>query len=573
MYLIVQKRKRKSNGEIDFINIFVGKNDLMNSPIINKGSAFNQEEREMFLLTGMLPAKVESIDEQVLRLYAKFIKIESNLDKYEFLMQVYDDNLTLFYRFASDYIEEILPIIYTPTVGDTILNFNENCIRPRGIYINYSEKDSILNVLKNHNNGEVDFIIVTDGEAVLGIGDQGVGGVNISLGKLMVYIIFSGLDPNRVLPIILDVGTDNKELLKDSFYPGYQKPRIRGQKYNNFIDEFVSAVQEVFSNVFLHWEDFGKDTARENLERYQNKMCTFNDDMQGTGIVTAANILSAIESQGLDIKEQQIVMHGAGTASCGIADQILDIFIKSGLSENEARSRFWMLNSKGLITTLQTDIKNFQKPYLRDKSDVDSWSVNDINNIGLEDVVRHVKPSILIGVSTVYNAFNKQVVVEMSKHVGRPIIMPLSNPTSKSEAHPQDIMNWSKGKAVVATGSPFSNIQYNGRTMRIAQGNNAYIFPGLGLGVMAAKATRLTNNMIYAACKALSQLSPFRNDQNASLLPPISEIKNVSYIIAKAVALQSINDKVSNIKVEDINYRIRSIQWEPRYYRYNYITD
>jgi malate dehydrogenase (oxaloacetate-decarboxylating) len=571
--MIDQSRKRKSNGDIDFINIFVDKNNLINSPIINKGSAFNQEERDLFLLKGMLPAKIESIDEQVLRLYTKFIKIENNLDKYEFLMQVYDDNLTLFYRFSSDYIEEVLPIIYTPTVGDTILKFNENFIRSRGVYINYSEKDSIVNVLKNYNNDEVDFIIVTDGEAVLGIGDQGVGGINISLGKLMVYIIFSGLDPNRVLPIVLDVGTDNNDLLKDPFYPGYQKPRIRGKEYNDFIDEFVAAVQEVFFNVFLHWEDFGKDTARKNLERYQNQMCTFNDDMQGTGIVTAANILSAVESQSLDIREQRIVMYGAGTASCGIADQILDILIKAGLSEKEARTKFWMLNSKGLITTLQTDIKDFQKPYLRDKNDIDGWGVNDINNIGLEDVVHHVKPSILIGVSTVYNAFNEQVVVEMSKHVDRPIIMPLSNPTSKSEAHPQDIMNWSKGKAVVATGSPFSNVQYNGRIINIAQGNNAYIFPGLGLGVMAAKATRLTNTMIYAASKALSQLSPFRKDQDASLLPPITDIKNVSYIIAKEVALQAINDKVSNITSRDIDYRIRSIQWEPRYYKYNYMKD
>ena len=570
--MMIQSRQRNGHGDIESINVFVSENQLMNASIINKDSAFNEAERKNFLLSGMLPASVESIDEQVGRLYQKYKKISNNIDKYELLMQIYDNNLTLFYKFATDYIEEVLPIIYTPTVGDSILQFNENFIRSRGIYINCTERGSISNILSRYNNNEIDFIIVTDGEAVLGIGDQGIGGVNISLGKLMVYIIFSGLDPNRVLPIVLDVGTNNDILLKDPYYPGYKNKRLSNFEYDDFIDEFVTAIQDNFGNVFLHWEDFGKDTARKNLERYNDEMCTFNDDMQGTGIVTASNILSAIQAQGLDIKDQKIVMYGAGTASCGIADQLLDILIKSGLREEEAKKRFWMLNSRGLITNIQADVKEFQKPYVRNQEELSNWVIKDIDNICLEDVVYNVKPSILIGVSTVANAFNENIVKEMSKHIDRPIIMPLSNPTSKSEADPKDIINWTKGKAIIATGSPFPDVVYQGEVIKIAQGNNAYIFPGLGLGAMAAKATRLTDNMIYSACKALSSQSPFRFNQNDSLLPPVVEIKRISYLIAKAVALQAINDKVSDIGIDDIEYRIRSIQWTPKYYPYNYIT-
>ncbi|MDA7742157.1 NAD-dependent malic enzyme, partial [Francisellaceae bacterium] len=503
--------------------------------------------------------------------YCQFKSKQNDLQKHIFLMQLHDFNSTAFYKLVECHLEEMLPIIYTPTVGEAVQNFSLQMRRPRGVYINYEDRENISSVLANHCRENIDFIIVTDGEAVLGIGDQGVGGMDISIGKLMVYILFSGLDPTRVLPVFLDVGTDNEALLADPLYIGARHKRIRGEEYDNFIDQFVSHVQVAFPGVFLHWEDFGRDTARKNLERYQDKMCTFNDDMQGTGIVTTANILSAVEGQGLSMQDQIIVMHGAGTASCGIADQICDMMIASGLSEVEARSRFWILNSKGLLTRFQAEIQFFQEPYVHEKEAVKNWKVANQEKITLEEVVKHVKPTILVGVSTAFNAFNETVVKEMARHVERPIIMPLSNPTSKSEAHPEDLIKWTDGKVIVATGSPFDPVVYKGKTYPISQGNNAYIFPGLGLGAIASKASRLTDGMIRAACHALSELSPFRKGVSEMLLPPLTDARKLSHIVAVAVAEQAVKEGVSEMALDDLEKQIRSVQWEAKYYPYKLV--
>ncbi len=568
---ISHRRIRNEEGDIDHIEISVEGRALINTPIINKGIAFTKEERKSFNMMGMLPSKVETLEEQAHRLYLQFHQKESPLAKHIFLMQMHDFNATVFYKLVADHMEEMLPIIYTPTVGESVQNFSLQMRRPRGVYIDYEDKNDIATILASHCREDIDFVIVTDGEAVLGIGDQGVGGMDISIGKLMVYILFSGLDPTTVLPIFLDVGTDNEALLNDSLYIGRRHKRIRGPEYDNFIDQFVSAIQVTFPKVFLHWEDFGRDTARKNLVRYQDKMCTFNDDMQGTGIVTTANILSAIEGQGLSMKDQRIVMHGAGTASCGIADQICDMMIEAGLSEAEARSRFWILNSKGLLTRHQKTIQFFQEPYVHSKEDVADWNVADQENIMLEDTVKNAKPTILIGVSTAYNAFTEKVVKEMARHMKRPIIMPLSNPTSKSEAHPADLIEWTEGRVIVATGSPFDPVQYGDHVYEISQGNNAYIFPGLGLGVIASKATRLTPSMIRAACHALSALSPFRKDNSQTLMPPLKDAKSLSHVVAVAVAKRAVADGVSDLDLNLLEKRIRSVQWEPKYYPYKLI--
>jgi malate dehydrogenase (oxaloacetate-decarboxylating) len=565
------KKIRNTQGDIDHVQISVKGRELLNIPLLNKGMAFTKEERQDLELSGILPSAVETIEEQVQRHYQQFKTKDTSLGRHVFLMQLHDYNTTAFYRLVQDHMEEMLPIIYTPTVGDSVQNFSMLIRRPRGIYLNYEDKDSMDSIISQQASDEIDFIIVTDGEAVLGIGDQGVGGMDISVGKLMVYILFSGIDPSRVLPIFLDVGTDNDDLLNDPIYIGRRQKRIRGEAYDDFIDLFVQSVRKHFSNVYLHWEDFGRDTARKNLERYQDVMCTFNDDMQGTGIVTTANILSAIEGQGLSMADQRIVMHGAGTASCGIADQICETLIEAGLSKEEARKRFWMINSKGLLTEYQPKIEFFQEPYVQTKESVDNWNVANKEKITLEEVVKNAKPTILVGCSTVQNAFNETIVKEMLKYVARPIIMPLSNPTSKSEAHPDDLIRWTDGKAIIATGSPFKPVEYKGKTYPVPQGNNAYIFPGLGLGIIAVKASRLTGGMIRAACQALSELSPFRQDNDASLLLPITEAKELSQVIAKAVIKQAIQDGVCTVDISNIDVRIKEIQWEPKYYSYKFV--
>lgn len=570
--LLKLKRIRDENGNIDHVEVAATGRDLLNIPALNKGSAFTHEERKQFNLIGELPNKQETLQEQVDRFYQQYMHMPNNLQKYIFLSQLYSFNITAFYKLVEDHLEQMLPVIYTPTVGEAVQNYSLQLRRPRGVFINYHDRDYMDHILRPYAEKNIDFIIVTDGEAVLGLGDQGVGGMDISIGKLMVYIVFSGLDPTRVLPVFLDVGTNNEQLLHDPFYLGIKQKRITGRAYYDFIDKFVNSVKRNFPSVFLHWEDFSRDNARCILEKYQNDICTFNDDMQGTGIVTSANIISAVKGQGLALKDQVIVMHGAGTASCGIADQIADLMAEEGISLKQARKQFWILNSKGLLTTYQEGLASFQKPYMHDQAEVQNWKVKDQKSISLEEVVYNVKPTILIGCSTAYNAFTEKIVKQMAQNVERPIIMPLSNPVTKSEAHPHDLIRWTEGKAIIATGSPYPPYQYNGSTYYITQGNNAYIFPGLGLGVVSSNATRLTNGMIRAATHALSELSPFRQDPHKALLPTLTEAKSLSRFIARAVAEQAVKDGVSDIAINDIDKQINHVQWDTAYYRYKLVN-
>ncbi|MGD9107905.1 MAG: NAD-dependent malic enzyme [Gammaproteobacteria bacterium] len=522
--------------------------DLLRSPVLNKGTAFTAEERETFNLLGKLPPKIETLTEQVTRAYQQFQNQPSELAKYTFLNDLHDRNETLFYKLVGDHLTEMMPIIYTPVVGEAVQEFSAEYRRPRGLFISYPDKDKIAQILANVSD-DIDIVLVTDSEAILGLGDQGVGGINICIGKLAVYTLCAGLNPHKALPVVLDVGTNNQALLNDPCYLGWKHPRITGSEYDDFIDTFVRAVQKRFPNVFLHWEDFARDTARENLLRYRSKMCTFNDDMQGTGAVVLAALLTATKRLDQKLSEQKIVFFGAGTSATGIADQICDAMVREGISIQEARDKVYLLGRRGLITENLDNVTSFQKVYAK-----------DLANMDLLEVVQKVKPTVLIGVSTVGGAFSEDIVKAMADNVTHPIIFPLSNPTAKSEAIPADIAQWTNGKALVATGSPFDGV---------SQCNNAFVFPGIGLGVIAVKARRLTSEMIWAGCCALTKCVPTTQDIAAPLLPGLEDIQAVSSKVAAAVAKQAIIDGVA--PQIDIEQAVFDAIWRPKYVPYQLI--
>lgn len=569
----MQKREVEfdKNGQ-PFISVKQRSYALLQDPKLNKGSAFTEAERNELLLNGRLPKRVETLEEQINRCYKQFQEKTTQLQKNIFLNALHDNNETLFYALLKKYLKEMLPIIYTPTVAEAVEKFSLENRRSRGLFITYPDVKSVEDVekmLDQRMNKEIDLILVTDGEGVLGIGDWGVGGMHISIGKLMVYTACGGLHPNRVLPIQLDAGTDNEKLLADPDYLGWRHRRVRGNEYDRFIDLFVKAVQKKFPGVYLHWEDFGRDNARKNLERYQHDMATFNDDMQGTGATALACILSGLIAKKENIIDQRVILFGAGTAGCGVADQICRAMIAAGMSESAARKNFWLVDRFGLIVTNSPDLQSFQKPYARDPSEVENWQVKNRHAISLEEVVKHIHPTILIGCSTVHNAFTKTIVTEMAAHCQRPIILPLSNPTDHCEANPVDLMNWTNGRVLMALGSPFDPVTFNGKTYSVSQSNNAFIFPGLGRGVIAAKAKRVSDEMIRAACEALGLASPVRQDPMAPLLPDLAAAADVADQIALAVAetaraqgLAQVGDTVDFKKV------LAEQKWEPKYYPY-----
>lgn len=558
-----------SKGRISEIETPLFGKDLLINPKLNKGSAFTQEERETFGLIGKLPEHVESLEQQVKRYYQQYKQQPNDLAKNNFLNGVKQRNETLFYHLAMHHLDEMLPIIYTPTIGDAVKNFSFQFNTPQGLYFAYPERDKLDVILKNRFVNEIDLIIVTDGEGVLGIGDWGVGGMDILIGKLMVYTLCGGINPRRVLPIQFDVGTNNQALLDDPMYLGWRHPRITGKDYDDFIDQAVGVIRKEFPTIYLHWEDFGRDNARKNLNRYRDKMCTFNDDMQGTGAITLASIFSGLKASGQDIKDQRIVFFGAGTAGCGIADQIARAMVEAGMSEAEARKHFWLLDRPGLLLDSMNDLPDFQCPYARPADEISDWKLNDANHIELIDVVRNVKPTILIGCSTVHGAFNEEVVREMASHVEHPLIFPLSNPTSKAEADPSDLLKWSNGKAMFATGSPFPDVSYDKLTQRVSQCNNAFIFPGLGLGIIACQAERVTDAMISTASNTLSEFSPAIKNKSAPLLPDFDQAHEISKQIALAVGEQARKEGVAGIGDDvDLKARIEAIFWQPEYLPY-----
>ncbi|HEX6624680.1 MAG TPA: NAD-dependent malic enzyme [Pyrinomonadaceae bacterium] len=481
---------------------------LLDNPLLNKGSAFPEEERRAFGLLGLLPPHPSTIEEQLVRTYENYRRKETDLERYIFLGSLQDRNETLFYRLLQAHITEMMPIIYTPTVGLGCQSYSHLFRRPRGLYISYPQRGEIDAILANAPTAEPSVIVVTDGERVLGLGDLGVGGMGIPVGKLSLYTLCAGIHPRTTLPIQLDAGTNNRELLEDPLYLGWRHERVRGEAYADFVEAFVEGVARKFPRALLQWEDFAKHNAARLLERYRDRLCTFNDDIQGTGAVTLAGLLAATKLSGARLSEQRITILGAGSSATGISEQIVTAMRAEGLSEQEARARLWLLDSGGLVHAGRAGLEPFKQKFARPVEQTARWGPAPDGGFALADVVRNVRPTVLIGTSAQPGAFTEEVVREMARHVGRPVIFPLSNPTSKSEATPRDLVAWTEGRALVATGSPFPEVSYGGRTIRTGQCNNSFIFPGVGLGVIAAAARRVTDGMFVAAARSLAELSP-----------------------------------------------------------------
>lgn len=539
---------------------------LLATPQLNKGTAFTEEERYEFGLLGKLPAYVETLEQQVERAYLQYQRYADNLQKNIYLNNLHDKNQVLFYKLVSEHLTEMMPVIYTPTVGEAVKKFSCEFRQARGLYIAHTYQDQIETILDNRSHPEIDLIVVTDGEGVLGIGDQGIGAMGIPIAKLMVYTLCAGINPLRTLPIMLDVGTNNQELLVDPFYLGLRHERLAGAQYDNFMDKFVAAVKRKFPTAFLHYEDFGRDNARRNLDRFRDQICSFNDDIQGTGVVTLAALLAAVKVTGTKLRDQRIIIFGAGTAGTGIADQICAAMMLEGLSEEEARRCFWLFDRRGLLSQKMQNLMPAQLPYARSEAEIAEWQTNDSGYVGLLEAVRQIQPTVLVGCSAVGGAFNQEVVQTMAKHVSQPIIFPLSNPTERSEAQPVDLIKWTEGKALVATGSPFAPVDYRGRKIHIAQCNNALAFPGIGLGILAVKASYCSEAMLWAACETLANHSPALRDDQAPLLPHISDARVIARHIANAVAIQAQREAVAQVNDNSgITDLIDHLMWHPHY--------
>jgi malate dehydrogenase (oxaloacetate-decarboxylating) len=540
--------------------------NLLDAPLLNKGTAFTQTERTGFGLHGLLPAEVETLEQQVVRAYEAYQRKDEDLERHIYLRALQDTNEVLFYKLLLDHIEEMTPIVYTPTVALACEQFSHIYRRPRGLFISYPLRDSLAELLRNRPNKDVDVIVVTDGERILGIGDQGAGGLGIPIGKLSLYTLIGGIRPERTLPIVLDVGTNNSERLNDPEYLGWRHERITGQAYFDFVDQFVQAVKQELPGTCLQWEDFATPHARPILQRYRDELLTFNDDIQGTAAVALGAALGAVKVTGKTLKEQQIVMLGAGSAGIGVADGLRAAMKGEGLTEDEARSRFWVIDKNGLLQSGRKDLTSEQSVYAQPEGRVSAWPRTSDGHIGLADVIGQIKATILIGLSTVGGAFSEPIVREMARKVDRPIIFPLSNPTSKSEAKAEDLIRWTDGRALVASGSPFAPVSFKGRKIPIAQCNNVYIFPAMGLAVVASGARRVTEPMMLAAARALGANSPALKDPSASLLPPLPDIRRVAADIAVAVGIEAQRDGVApKLSEDELRRRVQETQWTPIY--------
>jgi malate dehydrogenase (oxaloacetate-decarboxylating) len=561
-------------GKEPFIETDLTGFDLLNRPTLNKGTAFSEEERDLFHLHGLLPPHIGTLEEQMARRMKVLRALETNFERYAFLRELQDTNETLFYASLAGNLEELLPLVYTPTVGEGCQRFSEIWHKPRGLFLSYPNKNRIREILAAPHFDKVRVIVVSDGERILGLGDQGAGGMGIPIGKLSLYTACAGIQPEQTLPILLDVGTNNKERLADPLYIGWRHERVTGAEYDDFIEAFVVAVAERWPNVLLQWEDFAGSNAGRLLARYRDRLSTFNDDIQGTAAVATGTLLSAINVTGTKLTEQRIAFMGAGSAGCGIASLLLQAMIDAGASEAEARRRFFAVDRNGMLVEGMTDITSAQQPFVQKRETVATWKLQTPGKISLFDVVANAKPTVLIGVSGQAGAFTEQVVRAMAQHVERPVIFPLSNPTSRSEATAEQIMAWTDGRALIGTGSPFPPVQWNGKEVKIDQTNNSYIFPGVGLGVIASSALRVTDKMFMAAAKALADLSPTLTDKTARLLPPVSQLRSVSLAIATAVARQAQADGVAD-KCEEsmLRDRIRACVWEPCYHPYRKLTN
>ena len=534
--------------------------EILNNPFLNKGTAFTKEERKNLGLDGLLPPVVQTLEQQATQTYELFSRKDSLLQKREFLMRIFSTNRTLFFKVFSEHVVEMMPIVYDPVIAESIERFSHEFIDPEyAVYITEENIDQLDTILDRAADGrDIRLIVVTDAEEILGIGDWGTNGVDISVGKLMVYTAAAGINPEWVLPVVLDVGTNRQELLEDPLYLGVRKNRITGDAYNKFIETFVRHVESKFPKLYLHWEDFGRDHATEILKVYRPQIATFNDDVQGTGIISLAGILGALKISGDTLTDKKYVCFGAGTAGVGIANLVMSEMVAQGLSEEEARSRFYLVDKQGLLFDDMTDLTIEQKPFARKRSEFSN--ANELTN--LHAVIKAVQPGILVGTSTAPGTFTKEVVQEMASHVERPIIFPLSNPTKLAEATAQDLLTWTDGKALIATGVPYSPIELNGVTYDIGQANNALIYPGVGLGVLAVNATRLSDAMISAAAHSLQGIVD-TTKPGAATLPPVEKLTQFSRTVAKAVAECAIKEGLA--PEQDVDAAIDAILWKPEY--------
>jgi malate dehydrogenase (oxaloacetate-decarboxylating) len=543
--------------------------DLLNDPLLNKGTGFTDPERELFDLHGLLPPTVATLDEQAARRLQAMRQLPDDFERYVFLRGLQDTNEVLFYALLVRHFEELLPIVYTPTVGLGCQHFSQAFRKPRGIFLSVPHQERIRRILGHPRFDNVEAIVVTDGERILGLGDQGAGGMGISIGKLSLYTGCGGLHPATTLPIFLDVGTNNPERLSDPLYIGWRHERLRGQAYDEFIEAFVSAVVERWPHVLLQWEDFARDNATRLLERYRDRLCTFNDDIQGTAVVAAGTLLAAVNVTGVPVRKQRVAVLGAGGAGTGISALLLRAMVEDGLPEAEARRRFYLVDRDGLLIEGMPGLLSFQVPFVQPRDAVRGWTLERESMIGLGDVVRNAHPTVLIGVSGQPGAFPEGVIRAMAASVQRPVVFPLSNPTSRAEATPADIIAWTEGRAVIGTGSPFPPVLKNGAYVRVDQTNNSYVFPGIGLAAIAVHARRISDGMLMAAARALADTSPARLNPHANLLPPVSELRDVSLRVAQAVAMQARKDGLTEqMDAGDMYQKIRNKMWAPVYRPY-----
>ncbi|MEX1509883.1 malolactic enzyme [Enterococcus sp. C61] len=536
--------------------------NLLNNPFLNKGTAFTKEERAKYGITGMLPSTVQTLEQQSVQAYGQYLSKQTDLEKRIFLMNLFNTNRTLFYKLMGEHLVEFMPVVYDPVVADSIEQYNEIFLKPQdAAFLSIDEPENIKASLKNAAGGrDIRLIVVTDAEGILGMGDWGVNGVDIAIGKLMVYTAAAGINPAQVLPVSIDAGTNNEELLNNPLYLGNRHARVEGETYYEFIDQFVQSATELFPELLLHWEDFGRGNAATILEKYEDKITTFNDDIQGTGIVVLAGVLGGLNISGEQLKDQTILTFGAGTAGVGIANILLDEMIRQGVPEEEARQHFYQVDKQGLLFEDTKGLTPGQIPFARKRSEF--TNADELTN--LEAVVKAIHPTIMIGTSTQPGAFTEEIVKEMAAHTPRPIIMPLSNPTKLAEAKAKDLIEWTDGKALVGTGIPAADVEYNGVTYQIGQANNALMYPGLGLGLIASTATRVNAEIISQASRALGGIVDVTKP-GAAILPPVAKITEFSQTIAETVAKSVVSQKLNREEITDIKEAVESAKWVPEY--------
>lgn len=547
---------------------------LLETPLLNKGSAFSESERLAFNLIGLLPPRYENIEDQVKRAYMQYKSFDEPINQHIYLRAVQDNNETLFYGLLKEHLVEMLPIIYTPTVGEACEHFSDIYRSARGIIASYEERQFIDQMLRSVTKNKVKVIVVTDGERVLGLGDQGIGGMGIAIGKLAIYTACGGISPAYTLPVALDVGTNNETLLDDPHYMGARHPRIKKPEYDAFVDQFIKAAQKRWPGVLIQFEDFAQPNAMPILRRHRNQVCCFNDDIQGTATVTLGTLLSACKKKGEELKQQSVIFVGSGSAGCGIAEQIIKAMVTEGLTDAEARAKIFMVDRSGLLTEGMKDLRDFMKNLAQPLSVINKWELAENNNHpSLIDVVKNTKATILIGVSGKQGLFTEDIIREMVNGCSRPIILPLSNPSQHAEAQPHDVVEWTDGKAIVATGSPFKPVKYNGATFEISQCNNSYVFPGVGLGVISCGARLISDEMLMAASRTLADLSLNSKGKTNAVLPPLTSLPEISRKIATVVAKTAIGQELAREMTDDeLNAAIDHNFWTPAYREYRRIA-